>query len=151
LDDTHAKDERKLILQTDQRKQYIEILRTALPEHEDVKVGRQEEADELTRMGNPPDYYAPKEEKNWDNWYVLSGVANGIEYYFRRWYFDDRVISFEFRYPKKCTPFFDKLIPPMTKIGTGFVPTVVPVLPADDASQQYAGARAAEGDCFASK
>ena len=92
----------------------IRVLRTALPEHKNVQLGRQQEVDDLKRMDHTLTYIAPESEKNWSNWYVLSSVKHGTEFYFRRWYSDDSVVSLEFIYPKELAPLFDKLIPTMT-------------------------------------
>jgi hypothetical protein len=89
-------------------------LRTALPEPKDVKIGRKQEVDELTKMDYTLTYVAPENEKTWTNWYVISGVKHGTEFYFRRWYSEDSVVSMEFIYPKELAPLFDKLIPTMT-------------------------------------
>jgi TIR domain len=157
LNINHEKDERRLVLLTSQPRPLIQILRTALPDHKDVKVGREQEIKDLRNTGYDVGYWAPEDGKTWDNWYVVSGVGKGMEFYFKRWYFDDRVISFEFRYPKKCTPFFNKLIKPMTTIGIGIVPDTVTnssnevqavAQATDDAKKQYAVAQGAEGDCF---
>ena len=78
----------------------VQVLRTALPEHKDVKVGREQEIEDLKRMDYTLTYVAPEKEQNWSNWYVLSGVKRGTEFYFRRWYSDDSVVSLEFIYPR---------------------------------------------------
>jgi hypothetical protein len=92
----------------------IYVLRTALPEHKDPKAGRENEIADLTRMNFILTYVAPEKEHNWANWYVLSGLNHGAEFYFRRWYADDSVVSMEFMYQKELAPLFDKVIPTMT-------------------------------------
>jgi hypothetical protein len=37
----------------------------------------------------------------------------GTEFYFRRWYTDDSVVSIEFIYPKELVPIFEKLVLPI--------------------------------------
>jgi hypothetical protein len=112
--DTTERQQRRLSMRDPEGRPLVRVLRTALPGHKDVKLGRQQEADELRRMEYPLTYIAPENEKNWSNWYILSGVKHGTEFYFRRWYSDDSVVSLEFLYPKDLAPLFDKLIPRMT-------------------------------------
>jgi hypothetical protein len=112
--DTTERMQRRLLLRDGAGRPLIRVLRTALPEHKDVRLGRQQEVDDLKRMDYTLTYIAPENEKSWSNWYVLSGVKHGTEFYFRRWYSDDSVVSLEFIYPKELAPLFDKLIPTMT-------------------------------------
>ena len=113
--DTTERKQRKLVLRDGDGQPAIKILRTALPEHRDVKLGRQNESAELTRMNFTVTYMAPEKEQNWSNWYVLSGVNRGTEFYFRRWYLEDSMVSIEFMYTKELAPLFDKIIPTMTR------------------------------------
>jgi hypothetical protein len=92
----------------------VKVLKAALPQDKDPHVGRQNEIDALTRMNFVVTYTAPEKDKNWSNWYVISGVNHGTEFYFRRWYCDEGVVSMEFTYPKERAPVFDPLIQPMT-------------------------------------
>jgi hypothetical protein len=85
-----------------------------MPEQRDPKIGRQNEIEELTRLKFNVTYIAPKKDSDWKNWYVISGVNSGTEFYFRRWYCEDSIVSIEFRYPKELAPLLDKLIPTMT-------------------------------------
>jgi hypothetical protein len=112
--DTTERKQRRLALRDGEGRPLIRILRTALPEPKDVKIGRKQEVDELTKMDYTLTYVAPENEKTWTNWYVISGVKHGTEFYFRRWYSEDSVVSMEFIYPKELAPLFDKLIPTMT-------------------------------------
>jgi hypothetical protein len=112
--DTTERMQRRLVLRDGQGQPTIKILRTTIPEHRNVKLGRQNEVAELTRMNFTVTYIAPEKEQNWSNWYVLSGVSHGMEFYFRRWYLEDSVVSMEFMYAKELAPLFDKLIPTMT-------------------------------------
>lgn len=93
----------------------VRVLRTKLPENKDVKIGRDKEVEDLERMDYTLTYIAPELDKNWSNWYVLSGVKMGTEFYFRRWYSDDSVVSIEFVYPKDLAPIFEKLVPILTQ------------------------------------
>jgi TIR domain-containing protein len=112
--DTTERQQRRLSLRDQEGRPLVRVLRTALPDHKDVKVGRQQEADELRRMDYTLTYVAPENENNWSNWYVISGIKHGTEFYFRRWFSDDSVVSLEFIYAKELAPLFDKLIPRMT-------------------------------------
>jgi len=60
-------------------------------------------------------YVAPEKEKNWTNWYVLSGLSNNTVIYIRRWYERDSIVSIEFFFPKDQQPLYEVLIPYMTQ------------------------------------
>jgi hypothetical protein len=92
----------------------VTLRKTSLPANKDPKAGRQSEIDTLTGLGFVVTYMAPEKDKNWTNWYVLSGLNHGTEFYFRRWYCNDGVVSMEFTYPKDRAPLFDSLVQPMT-------------------------------------
>ena len=79
-----------------------------------MKLGRENEVAQLKKMNFSVTYVAPEKEQNWSNWYVLSGVNHGTEFYFRRWYCEDSIVSIEFMYAKELAPLFDNLIPKMT-------------------------------------
>ncbi|MGE5260801.1 MAG: toll/interleukin-1 receptor domain-containing protein [Actinomycetota bacterium] len=113
--DTTDRKQLKLYLRDADGRPLVQILRTPLPENKDVKAGRDQEVAELKRLDYTLTYIAPELEKNWSNWYVLSGVKLGTEFYFRRWYTDDSVVSIEFIYPKEMAPIFEKLVPYMTQ------------------------------------
>jgi len=113
--DTTDRKALKLSLRDADGRPLIQILRTPLPDNKDVKAGRDQEVAELKRLDYTLTYVAPELEKNWSNWYVLSGVKLGTEFYFRRWYTDDSVVSIEFIYPKELAPIFEKLVPIMTQ------------------------------------
>jgi hypothetical protein len=70
--DTTDRKELKLYLRDSDGRPLIQISRTPLPENKDVKAGRDQE--ELKRLDYTLTYIAPEQEKNWSNWYVLSGV-----------------------------------------------------------------------------
>ena len=112
--DTTERMQRKLVLRDSDGQPTIKIMRTAVPEHRNVKLGRENEVSELTRMNFSVTYIAPEKEQNWSNWYVLSGINRGTEFYFRRWYCNDSVVSIEFMYAKEFAPLFDNIIPKMT-------------------------------------
>ena len=113
LDNTQRQ-ARKLTLRDGDGQPVVNVLKTPLPPSKDPKIGRVVEIDALTRMGFVVTYMAPEKDKNWTNWYILSGLNHGIEFYFRRWYCDDGVVSMEFTYPKERAPLFDSLVQPMT-------------------------------------
>ena len=112
--DTTERNQRRLVLRDGDGQAAIKIIRMPLTEPKDVKLGRDKEAAELVRMNFSVTYIAPEQEKNWSNWYVLSGVNRGTEFYFRRWYCDESVVSIEFMYGKELAPLFDNIIPKMT-------------------------------------
>ena len=113
LDNTERQ-QGKLTLRDGDGQPVVKVLKAALPQNKDPQIGRQNEIDALTRMNFAVTYTAPEKDKNWSNWYVVSGVNHGTEFYFRRWYCDDGVVSMEFTYPKEHAPLFDPLIQPMT-------------------------------------
>ncbi len=106
--------ERKLTLRDGNGQPVVNVRKAALPESKDPKLGRQNEFNSLTGIGFVITYMAPEKDQNWTNWYVLSGINRGTEFYFRRWYCDDGLISMEFTYPKDQAPLFDSLVQPMT-------------------------------------
>jgi len=113
LDNTDEK-QRTLVFRDASGQPLVQVLRTPLPDHKNPKIGRQNELSELRRMNSVITYIAPQNEGDWANWYVLSGVNHGTEFYFRRWYSDDSVVTMEFTYGKELAPLFDKVIPTMT-------------------------------------
>jgi hypothetical protein len=112
--DTTERKEHRLFLRDSNGERLVHILRSPLPDHNNVQIGRQQETDDLKKMDYTLTYIAPENDRNWSNWYVLSGVKHGTEFYFRRWYSDDSVVSLEFKYPKELASLFEKLIPTMT-------------------------------------
>jgi len=127
LDNTQRK-QRRLAFRDADGQPLIYVSRAAIPERKDPKIGRENEIADLTRMNFVLTYVAPEKEQNWANWYVLSGLNHGAEFYFRRWYADDSVVSLEFMYPKELAPLFDKVIPTMTHefVYTSTAPKIEP-------------------------
>jgi hypothetical protein len=113
LDNTERQ-QGKLTLRDGNGQTVVTLRKTALPANKDPKVGRQNEIDTLTGLGSVVTYMAPEKDKNWTNWYVLSGLNHGTEFYFRRWYCNNAVVSMEFTYPKDRASLFDSLVQPMT-------------------------------------
>jgi hypothetical protein len=109
LDNT-ARAQRKLMLVDGDGLPVVVIKREALPDQTNVRLARENEDSALTRMNYKVTYRGPEKEENWSNWYVLSGVNYGSEFYYRRWYCDDSVVSIEFVYPKRLNPLVSKLI-----------------------------------------
>ncbi len=126
--DTTERKQRLLTLRDGDGHVRVKMLRTGLPDHKDVKLGRQHEKEELEKVGYTLTYVAPEKERNWDNWYVLSGVANNTVIYYRRWYLEDSVGSIEFVFPKELSTLYDKLIPTMTQdvVFAGMAPKIAP-------------------------
>jgi len=113
--DTTERKQQRLTLKDGNGQQVVKIWRGPLSGQRDVKLARENEAAQLKQMNAAPTLIAPELEKNWSNWYVLSGVSHGTEYYFRRWYCSDSIVSIEFTYDKSVSPLFDVIIPRMTK------------------------------------
>ena len=113
--DTTERKQRRLTLRDGDGRPRIRILRTGLPSSRDIKLARQQEIEQLEKLSYTLTYIAPEHERNWKNWYVLSGITNNTVFYFRRWYVEDSVVSIEFIFPKELAPLYDKLIPAMTQ------------------------------------
>jgi len=91
------------------------IERSPLPEHNNIRIGRRIEKEKLEKLGWQLNYIGPRKEKNWSNWYVLTGWKKGnTVFYYRRWYTDKAVFSFMFEYPEGKTELYTKIIPAMT-------------------------------------
>jgi hypothetical protein len=114
--DTTQRKERRLTLVDGDGRVRVKLTRTSFPDDlRDVKVGRQREKDQLEKLGWTVTYAAPEKENTWKDWYVLSGVANNMVFYYRRWYVKDSIGSIEFVFPKELSALYDNLIPVMTK------------------------------------
>jgi hypothetical protein len=111
--DTTERKQRELTLRDRNGGVTVKISRTVRSEQKDVKMAREDEVAQLRKMDFNVTYIAPEKDQNWSNWYVLSGVR-GNEFYFRRWYCPDSIVSIEFNYPKELAPLFDGVIPKMT-------------------------------------
>ena len=77
----------------------------------DVRERQLSEMGQLEKFGYTITYIAPQKEKNWDNWYVISGLANGNVIYLKRWVVADDIISVEFSFQKDQSAMYDVLIP----------------------------------------
>jgi hypothetical protein len=114
--DTTQRKERRLTLVDGDGRVRVKLTRTSFPDDlRDVRLGRQREKEQLEKLGYTVTYVAPEKERAWKDWYVLSGVANNMVFYYRRWYVKDSVGSIEFVFPKELSPLYDKLIPVMTQ------------------------------------
>jgi hypothetical protein len=113
--DTTQRKQRELILRDGNGQEVVKISRTVLSEQKDVKIARENEVAQLKKMSFVVTYIAPEKDQNWSNWYVLSGVSHGTEFYFRRWHCPDSIVSIEFTYAKELAPLFDSLVTKMTR------------------------------------
>ena len=113
--DTTERKHGRISLRDGSSQSRVKIFRTTKSPGKDIKLGQQEERTELEKLGYTITYMAPEKEKNWSNWYVLSGLTNNTVFYYRRWYFEDGVGSIEFIFPKEINPLYDKIIPEMTQ------------------------------------
>jgi hypothetical protein len=113
--DTTERKQSQLTLRDGNGQQVIKIWRGPLSGERDVKLARANEVAQLKQLNVNPTLIAPEIEKNWSNWYVLSGVSHGTEFYYRRWYCTDSIVSIEFTYDKSISPLFDGIIDKMTK------------------------------------
>ena len=113
--DTTEENQRRIRLRDENGDPVVLFSRTSLPDHADVKIGRYKEAADLRGRQFVVTYEAPQRERNWSNWYSLSGLYRGSVFYFKRWYTQDSVVSIEFEYPKSSQPLYEELIPKMTR------------------------------------
>jgi TIR domain len=121
--DTTERKQLKLSFRDDEGHDQILVSRIPLPDHKDIKIGRQQEENDLKKMGYTLTYIAPEKQNNWSDWYVISGLKHGTEFYFRRWYSEDSVVSMEFMYPKEQAPLLDNIITTMVH-QFAFTPTI---------------------------
>jgi hypothetical protein len=109
--DTTQEDKGIIRLMSPERNVEALLRRTKLPEHSNVRVGRDIEEKKLRELGYSINYLGPREEANWSNWYIVSGTKpDGTEYYYKRWYTNKDVVSIDFDYPKELIPLYDKII-----------------------------------------
>ncbi len=88
---------------------------TSVPGHKDIRKGQRIEQEMLERQGSRCTYIGPQVEKNWSNWYVLSGFGpDGKLFYLRRWYTDRGTVSFEFCFDGARKPIYNQVIEEMT-------------------------------------
>jgi len=93
----------------------IKIFSSALESTVNVRAEQQVEQSQIEELGYRLTYIAPQLEKNWSNWYVLSGLTSDRQwFYYRRWYFSNRVISIEYEYSGDRREFYNDVIPKMT-------------------------------------
>jgi hypothetical protein len=91
------------------------LLMSSVPDHGDIRHGRETEESLLRSRGCRCTYIAPQKEENWSNWYVLSGIGpDGKRFYCRRWYTDRGMISFEFNFDGARIPIYNHVITEMT-------------------------------------
>ncbi len=93
----------------------VVVERTPLPDHNNIRIGRRLEKEKLEGLGWQLNYIGPRKEKNWSNWYVLTGwKADKSVFYYRRWYTEKAVFSFLFEYPLSKSEMYTKIVPGMT-------------------------------------
>lgn len=91
------------------------VILSPKPVHGDIQWGRRIERELLESNGCRITYFGPQMEKNWGDWYVLSGIGpDGRRFYVRRWYKDRGTISFEFSFSGERIPIFNSVIHEMT-------------------------------------
>ena len=114
LDTTQRKNS-VLILRDGDGQARVKIARSPPAEIKDIHKAQQQERDQLERLGFTVTYAAPEKDTNWSNWYVLSGLANGTVFYYRRWLYPDNVASIEFTFPKSSGKLYEDVIPMMMR------------------------------------
>ncbi len=116
--DTTKEDEGLIPLHTAYRDVEVLVSRRPLPDHNNIRIGRRLEKEALEQQGYNFNYIGPSKEKNWKDWYILTGEKpNGHEFYYRRWYTDKDVVSIEFDYPKEKVGAYNEIIGAMTLDG----------------------------------
>lgn len=113
--DTTQEKAGKIPLITKDRQVEVLISRYPLPDHNNIRIGCRKEREELEEKGYTFNYIGPRKDKNWSNWYILTGLSpNDDEYFYKRWYTDKDVVSIEFNYPKSKIGLYNDVIPAMT-------------------------------------
>jgi hypothetical protein len=113
--DTTQEDKMVIPLLSPLRKVEVMIRRTKLPEHNNVRIGRDMEEKKVRDLGYSVNYLGPREEAKWSNWYIVTGSKpDGSEYFYRRWYTAKDVVSIEFEYPRERLEIYNKIIEDMT-------------------------------------
>lgn len=96
----------------------VEIFVASAPAQREPLKASADEQNKLLATGHTITYTAPQIDPTRKNWYVIAGIGpDGIRYYIRRWYFDERIVSIEFHYRPELKPLYDKIIPDMTLKG----------------------------------
>jgi hypothetical protein len=81
-------------------------------ERPDIQIARDEEKQHLVSSGAHINLSYPQPGDVWRNWYVLSGWNKSThdEFYYKRWYVQDELISMEFNYKKERVRTYDDII-----------------------------------------
>jgi hypothetical protein len=89
----------------------VQITRKSV-ERPDIQRARDEEKQHLVSSGAHINLSYPQPGDVWRNWYVLSGWNKSThdEFYYKRWYVQDEVISMEFNYKKERVRTYDDII-----------------------------------------
>jgi hypothetical protein len=113
--DTTQEDKGIIPLLSPLRKVEVVIRRTKLPEHSNIRIGRDMEEKKVRDLGYSVNYLGPREEANWSDWYIVTGTKpDGSEYFYKRWYTHKDVVSIEFDYPQERLEVYNKIIADMT-------------------------------------
>lgn len=116
--DTTREAQGRIPLITADRRQEVVVTRLARTGPDDPQVAREAERQRLHDRGYQINYSAPLNPASRANWYVLSGMKpDGTEFYYRRWYVDDDIVSIEFEYNREEIGFYNKAIDAMTLNG----------------------------------
>src|SRR5689334_3439214 len=98
-----------------QRQVEVVVRRSNLTDHDGVRAGRDKEAQKLRALGYHINYLGPHVETNWSNWYVITGSKpDGLEFYYRRWYTSNEVVSIEYEYLQDRRRLYNRVIEDMT-------------------------------------
>lgn len=89
----------------------IKITRASFVGVRDIKQDRQEEEGRLKGYGNVVTFVSP--EKDWANWYIITGLNDNNVFYYRRWYLQNSIGSIEFTFPKGQSSLYDRIIATM--------------------------------------
>ena len=93
----------------------VKMFRTQAAGEDDPRAAQTTEVANLESQGYVVTSTAPQLEKNWSNWYVITGLKSGTVFYYRRWYQGDTIFSVEFAYPQQSQHIFSSAIERMTK------------------------------------
>ncbi|MBC7980428.1 MAG: toll/interleukin-1 receptor domain-containing protein [Armatimonadetes bacterium] len=116
--DTTHESEGRIPLRSRDRKEEVVVSVSRVPSHNNPRLGREDELQNLKKEGATVNYLGPSNESNWKDWYAISGTnSNGDEFYIRRWYTDRDVVSIEFEYSADKIGLYNDAIGAMTLGG----------------------------------
>jgi hypothetical protein len=115
--DTTKEQQRRLPMMNYKGEIEVEIYRSSLSIRDPIQSSALEQKAVL-QAGHTINYVAPQVNPEKKNWYVISGkLADGRDYYFRRWHTSGDMVSIEFRTQPELKALYDKIIPDMTLGG----------------------------------